>query len=105
MVFLGSLPEQKARGFPRLWKHVRRDDLKVVPQDIRLLQANTLDHVKVAIVRYTDGFAHGNIRLGQYSDRVHHQRIALPVADRVTVKSRVRIGRVSSAIRVNSPQS
>src|ERR1700678_3426313 len=60
IVFSGSLPEQKARGFPRLGKHVRRDDLEVVSQDVWLLQAYAFDHVKIAIVRYADGFAQRN---------------------------------------------
>src|SRR5450631_3295177 len=102
--FSRPLPEKYSRGFPRFGKHLGRDDFEVVVQYVLALQVYAFDDAHVTVVRDRRGFANSNEGLRGYADRVHDQRIALPMADRVAVKSRIRVVGMRAAIRVYPAQ-
>lgn len=89
-----SLAVEDSRGLPRAGEQVRRNDLKIVVQAIGTGQMDVLDHVQITVIGKTYPFADGQKRLGIYADGIHHQCIALPMADGVAKEARIGVGGV-----------
>ena len=63
---------------------------------------DSFDDMHVAVVRHTDRFIDREIGLRQQRDGVHHQRLSLPVSNRVAMEAGIRILRMRPAVGIDA---
>src|SRR6266496_3502542 len=87
------LPEKYPRRLPGLGQDFWGDDFEVDVQYVFVGKVYALDDPHVTVVRHARGLVDGDEGLRANANRVDHERVSFPVADRVAVRSaRVRIG-------------
>src|SRR5438270_14017782 len=79
--FSCALSKEDACRLPGCGEDLGGDDFQVVMQNIGGREMYPFRDSHIAVVGNTYRLADRDIGLRQYVDRVHHERIALPVAD------------------------
>ncbi len=97
-----ALAEEDACGVPGLGEDLGRGNLELHVQDILVGQIDAFKDVHVSVIRHADRLADRERRLRQDVDGVDDKRVALPMADRMAVESRVWRFRVGAAVGVDA---
>src|SRR5450631_1419617 len=97
-----GIATEDSRRFPACVQDLRRGYFEVVVKNVRLRQMQPFEDVHVAIVGYADRLADRNIGLRRDRDGVDHQRVAVPMPDRVAVKGQIGVFGMRTAVQIDT---